>query len=155
MQKTINITLGCVISVHAKTTRSFVCHLVNKERKRKKPRAGLDLDRDFFIPVLSAAIAVVLHWADMMPSHSMDLPVPRGTSMLMQDGKLTPNGTKTELQTCPVCITCSKYVWMSNSCFSPDGKFPFCFFSQDMCHFFWILCALWVSWWNWILWFLF
>lgn len=72
----------------------------------------------------------------MMPSHSMDLPVPRGTSMPMQDGKFTLNGTKTELQMCPVCITCSKYVSMSNSCFSPDGKFPFCFFSQAMCHYF-------------------
>lgn len=54
----------------------------------KKPRAGLDLDGDFFIPVLSAVIAVVLYWADMMPSHSMDLPVPRGTSMLMLDGNM-------------------------------------------------------------------
>lgn len=66
----------------------------------------------------------------MMPSHSMDLPVPRGTSMLMQDGKFTPNGTKSELQMCPVCITCSKYVSMRNSCFSSDGKFPFCFLAR-------------------------
>lgn len=70
----------------------------------KKSRAGLDLDGDFLIPVLSAAIAVVLHWADMMPSHSMDLPVPRGTSMLMLDGKFTSYGTKTETQMYPLCI---------------------------------------------------
>lgn len=42
----------------------------------------------FFIPVLSAVIALVLYWAAMMPSHSMDLPVPRGTSMLMLDGNI-------------------------------------------------------------------
>lgn len=53
-----------------------------------KHRAGHDLDGDYFIPVLSAVIAVVLYWADMMPSHSMDLPVPRGTSMLMLGGWL-------------------------------------------------------------------
>lgn len=63
----------------------------------------------------------------MMPSHSMDLPVPRGTSMLMLDGKFTSYGTKTELHMCPVSITWSKYVSMSSSCFSPDGKFTFAF----------------------------
>ena len=31
----------------------------------------------------------------MMPSHSMDLPVPRGTSMLMLGGNLTLLGRKT------------------------------------------------------------
>lgn len=59
---------------------------------------GFDLDGDFFIPVLSAVIAVVLHWADMMPSHSMDLPVPRGTSMPMLGEKFTSYGTKTAMQ---------------------------------------------------------
>lgn len=58
-------------------------------------RAGLD--GDFFIPVLSAAFAVVLHWADMMPGHGMDLPVPRGTSILMLAAKRQTH----------VCVTCS------------------------------------------------
>lgn len=49
---------------------------------------SIGLDGDLSIPFLSAVIAVVLHWADMMPSHSMDLPVPRGTSMVMQAGKV-------------------------------------------------------------------
>lgn len=88
----------------------------------ENPRAGLDLDGDFFIPVLSAAIAVVLHWADMMPSHSMDLPVPRCTSMLMLGGEFTPCGTKWFRWT--LFVSCSKYVSMKSFCFSPDGKFP-------------------------------
>lgn len=70
--------------------KSSVCYLENQN--------GFDLDGDFFIPVLSAVIAVVLHWADMMPSHSMDLPVPRGTSMLMLGEKFTSYGTKTAMQ---------------------------------------------------------
>lgn len=40
----------------------------------------------------------------MMPSHSMDLPVPRGTSMLMLGGKFTSFGTKTAVQMYPVCV---------------------------------------------------
>ena len=60
---------------------------------------------NFLIPVLSAAIAVVLHWADTMPSHSMDLPVPRGTSMLVLGVKFPSHGRKTEMQMYPVCIT--------------------------------------------------
>lgn len=73
-------------------------------QKLPKPEQVFDLDWDFFIPVLSAVIAVVLHWADMMPSHSMDLPVPRRTSMLMLDGKITSYGIETVMQMSSVCI---------------------------------------------------
>lgn len=91
---------------HAKTTRSFV-FLSFYKNWRQRTTAGLDLDGDFFIPVLSAAIAVVLHWADMMPSHSMDLPVPRGTSMLLLDGKGSHHMVQkcADSQTCRVCVT--------------------------------------------------
>lgn len=40
-----------------------------------------------------------------MPSHSMDLPVPRGTSMLVLGVKFPSHGRKTEMQMYPVCIT--------------------------------------------------
>lgn len=61
----------------------------------------------------------------MMPSHSMDLPVPRGTSMLLLGGRFTSYGTKSETQMYPVCVTYCKYVSMSSSCFSTDGKSSF------------------------------
>lgn len=39
-----------------------------------------------FLPCL--LLLLLCSWADMMPSHSMDLPVPRGTSMVLQAGKV-------------------------------------------------------------------
>lgn len=85
----------------------------------RKPRAGLDLDGDLFLPCL--LYAVVLHWADMMPSHSMDLPVPRGTSMLMLGGNFISYVTNSAMQ---MCVSHSKYVLMYSFCFSSDGKSP-------------------------------
>lgn len=79
----------------------------------RRPRAGLD--GDFFIPVLSAAFAVVLHWADMMPSHSMDLPVPRGTSILVLAGK-----QKMHMFVSPVVCFNEQLL------FQKDGKFFSC-----------------------------
>ena len=59
----------------------------------------------------------------MMPSHSMDLPVPRGISILMLGVKFKSQGRNTEMQLHPVCS--SKYVSMARFCFSPDGKSSF------------------------------
>lgn len=59
----------------------------------------------------------------MMPSHSMDLPVPRGTSMPMLGGEVTSYGTKTAVQMYTV-VSHSKYVLINGFCFSPDGKSP-------------------------------
>ena len=58
----------------------------------------------------------------MMPSHSMDLPVPRGTSMLMLGGKFTSYGTKKLQCRCTLFVSRSKYVLFTSFCFSPDGK---------------------------------
>lgn len=59
----------------------------------------------------------------MMPSHSMDLPVPRGTSMLMLSRKFTSYGTKTDAKCrCALFVSHSKYVLMTSFCFSADGK---------------------------------
>lgn len=116
--------------LHAKTTKKITqSWVVSSLFMQKLPgiffficpehRAGLDLDGDFFTPVLSAVIAVVLYWADMMPSHSMDLPVPRGTSMLMLGGW---HDLVHKLQ-CRCFVGHSKYVSMTNFCFSHDGKY--------------------------------
>lgn len=57
----------------------------------------------------------------MMPSHSMDLPVPRGTSILMLGGRRKKNKTKQKQQqnyiffngekaeNADVCVTCSVF----------------------------------------------
>lgn len=61
----------------------------------------------------------------MMPSHSMDLPVPRGTSMLMLGGKVHIIWYKN----CNADVLCLYHVVsmfsMTSFCFSPDGKSPF------------------------------
>lgn len=61
------------------------------------------MGKKVFIPVLSAVIAVVLYWAVLMPSHSMDLPVPRGTSMLMLEVERS-QGINGKEQVCPVLV---------------------------------------------------
>lgn len=65
--------------VHAKTTRGFFLSL-------RKHRAGHDLDGDFLYSCLVCCYCCCVVLSRMMPSHSMDLPVPRGTSMLMLVG---------------------------------------------------------------------
>lgn len=67
----------------------------------------------------------------MMPSHSMDLPVPRGTSILVLDGKRfrvlsgsrnKQNDGDWQTYRAHVCVTCSKYVSVRRSCFICHGK---------------------------------
>lgn len=106
--KTTKIKLGRVIPVHAKATRGILCDLQSRSGSRWGPS---------FIPVLSAVIAVVLYWADMMPSHSMDLPVPRGTSMLMLNGEFTWNGIHTLHCRRVPFVSSSKYISLNRLVF--------------------------------------